>query len=185
MKVKILLLVAMMLVNVSVFAEKSNLKGKMVSVAYKSDDCVIKGTVKDEKGEMIVGAVLVDKVSKKGVVTDKNGKFSLQVPKGAEIDVVYPDSRKYTFVAGEENEQEKNIILVFDKGGKKDTAKIKPLIIVDGNPYEILGNIPSAKIKSMTVIKKDSDLKTYIKKYGDMVKNGVVLVELKDSLINN
>lgn len=173
MKVKNLLAVFLM-ANMNVFAGNLNLSGNVVSVADKTDrDCVVSGTVKDDKGEVIVCAVIVDKTSKKGVVTDLDGKYSIKVPQGTELQVLYHGYHKYTFVAGNTSKQEKNIVLKFD------TNSI-PFIIVDGKPYnKSLNDIPPAKIKSMTVVKKSDALKEYIEKYGDKAKDGIIIIELK------
>ncbi|MDD4592982.1 MAG: carboxypeptidase-like regulatory domain-containing protein, partial [Parabacteroides sp.] len=41
----------------------------------------ISGTIKDEKGEPIVGANVVEKGTTNGTITDMNGKFSISVEK--------------------------------------------------------------------------------------------------------
>lgn len=50
---------------------------------------VMHGTVRDEKGEPLTGVSVFDKVTKKGIVTDANGNFSLVAGKGSVLHVSY------------------------------------------------------------------------------------------------
>jgi TonB-dependent starch-binding outer membrane protein SusC len=49
---------------------------------------MVKGIVKDEKGEPILGATIVAKGTNKAITTDENGHFSLNVPASAKILIV-------------------------------------------------------------------------------------------------
>jgi TonB-linked SusC/RagA family outer membrane protein len=49
----------------------------------------VSGIVYDPKGETIIGATIMDKTSKKGTITDVNGKFSLDVQEQSTITVSY------------------------------------------------------------------------------------------------
>ena len=47
------------------------------------------GTVVDEAGEPVIGASVVDLASKRGVVTDLDGKFAIEVKKGTMLRITY------------------------------------------------------------------------------------------------
>lgn len=47
------------------------------------------GTVLDENGEPVIGASVVDKVTKVGTVTDMDGNFMLDVAEGTELTISY------------------------------------------------------------------------------------------------
>ena len=52
-------------------------------------EITVSGTVVDEDGSPIVGAVIGIRGSKQGLITDFDGKFSLTVPQGTTIDVMF------------------------------------------------------------------------------------------------
>ena len=49
----------------------------------------VSGTVSDAEGNPIIGANVVEKGTKRGVVTDLDGKFSLKVAPGATLEISY------------------------------------------------------------------------------------------------
>lgn len=49
----------------------------------------VTGTVTDERGELIIGANVMVKGSNSGTITDIDGKFSLEVPEGAVLQISY------------------------------------------------------------------------------------------------
>jgi hypothetical protein len=49
----------------------------------------VSGTVRDEKGNPIVGATVQERKTRKGTTTDEKGSFNLSVPKGSIIDVSF------------------------------------------------------------------------------------------------
>lgn len=49
----------------------------------------VKGIVLDENGEPIIGASVVDASGKNGTVTDANGNFTLEAPKGITLKISY------------------------------------------------------------------------------------------------
>lgn len=56
----------------------------------QANNITIKGIVKDKLGETLIGASVVDKSNtSNGVVTDMDGKFTLTVPVGTQIEVSY------------------------------------------------------------------------------------------------
>ena len=54
-----------------------------------------------------------------------------------------------------------------------------PVYEVDGQLVESLNEVPSNRIKTVTVQKDPRALQPYIEKYGDKAKNGVILITLK------
>lgn len=54
-----------------------------------------------------------------------------------------------------------------------------PLTIVDGKVVEDMSSIAPETIESVSVLKKEDLLKSYIEEYGPKAKNGVVVIELK------
>ena len=49
----------------------------------------VKGIVLDENGDPVIGASVVDASGKNGTVTDANGNFSLEAPKGTTLKISY------------------------------------------------------------------------------------------------
>lgn len=60
----------------------------------------IKGTVKDDKGEPVVGASIIEKGTTNGSITDLDGNYTLRVTPGAHIVVSYVGFVKQEFCAG-------------------------------------------------------------------------------------
>ncbi|HZY79069.1 MAG TPA: TonB-dependent receptor [Cyclobacteriaceae bacterium] len=50
-----------------------------------AQDRTVSGTVKDEKGEVVPGANIVEKGTNRGTVTDMNGKYTIAAPTGATL----------------------------------------------------------------------------------------------------
>lgn len=168
--------------------KSSDLKGRIseVKVEESAGDCEISGKVTDENGEPIIGAVIINKATKKGVVTDLNGAYKMSVQKGATVEVLYAGYKKTIVKLGKKALQEINIVLKQDVS--RDTQKKKEvlkktergLVLVDGEIYEnSLDEISIEKIEKITVVKYKNDLAPYIEKYGNNAKHGVVLVSLK------
>lgn len=192
-------LVMLLFVGMNVFAlesvksesstqKTSNLKGKIseVKVEESAGDCEISGKVTDVKGAPIIGAVIIDKTTKKGVVTDLNGSYKMSVQKGATVEVLYAGYRKTVVKLGKKASQEINIVLKQDNtddSKKKNVISKKTetgLVLVDGVVYEnSLNEISAEKIEKVTVVKYQKDLAPYIEKYGNDAKQGVVLITLK------
>lgn len=192
-------LVMLLFVGMNVFAlesvksesstqKASNLKGKIseVKVEESAGDCEISGKVTDVKGAPIIGAVIIDKTTKKGVVTDLNGSYKMFVQKGATVEVLYAGYRKTVVKLGKKASQEINIVLKQDNtdDSEKKTVISKKtktgLVLVDGVVYEnSLNEISAEKIEKVTVVKYQKDLAPYMEKYGNDAKQGVVLISLK------
>ena len=55
----------------------------------KDGEMAVQGIVLDAKGEPVIGAVIVVEGTKQGVVSGKDGKFSLNAPNGSTLKVMY------------------------------------------------------------------------------------------------
>ena len=61
-----------------------------VPIGVFAQNITVKGTVLDSQGETIIGATVTEKgKTSNGVITDLEGRFSLNVPKGKKIVVSY------------------------------------------------------------------------------------------------
>lgn len=58
-------------------------------MSYADSESTLTGTVKDEKGEPLIGVTIMDKTSKQGVTTDADGNFTLNVKKGERLHISY------------------------------------------------------------------------------------------------
>lgn len=195
--VRILLLVPFLAIALVVFGfvqKPTEIKigdDKINNVESPNDlsECVVSGVITDfETGKPIVGAVLMSQ-DKKGTVADSEGRFVVKAHEGSVYEILYPDYEKGILRVGNSKEQVNNIKLQKSskvKLVKKEPQKIEhekssPLIIVGGEIYyNSLSNIPSNSIKSMKVVKGSAELSTYIERYGDVARNGVIEIELKE-----
>ena len=82
----------------------------------------ISGTVKDDKGNPIIGATVKEKGSAKGAITNLNGEFSIDVKEGASLEVSYIGFDKQTFTAVPG--QALNVVM------KENTKNLDELVVV-------------------------------------------------------
>lgn len=68
-------------------------------VSAQKATLTISGTVKDSKGEPVIGANVMEKGTNRGIVTDLDGKFTLKVTPGATITVSYLGYKTQTLKA--------------------------------------------------------------------------------------
>lgn len=59
----------------------------------------ITGVIKDENGEPVIGANVLQKGTSNGTITDFDGRYTLQVPAGAEVQVSYLGFTTQSFIA--------------------------------------------------------------------------------------
>ncbi len=59
----------------------------LVQIAFAQTKVTVNGTVKDAKGQPVVGAFVLEKGTLNGAVTDADGKWSLSVPAGAVVTI--------------------------------------------------------------------------------------------------
>lgn len=86
-------------------------------------DKTIKGSVKDDKGEMIVGASIAVKGTNKGTTSDINGEFSMSVPNESELLIV-------SFVGYESQEVAIGNRTIFDITLKADLKQLEEVVVV-------------------------------------------------------
>lgn len=175
MKTKVFLMM-LLTISMSAFAVENG----------RTNDCMISGKVTDTKGNPIAGVVLIEHSTKNGVVTDLEGLYKITVPSKTIIECVYVGYQSHFVRVGDKSTQTINITL------KKDDAKAnsksqnvsinwnEKLVFIDGELYSgQLDKISPQIIKEMTVVKNQKDLTTYIERYGDKARNGVILITLK------
>lgn len=128
-------------------------KGNSVKSSETEKSTVkVTGSVCDDKNEPIVGAIIVDKSSKKGTVSDPEGQFTLEVPSGTQLQVIYSGYQTES-VQAEEGKTLK-VIQQKDNGngtatnslkGKPQTIKIVGHQDKTGNekePYAVVDQMP-------------------------------------------
>lgn len=91
MKAQQLLLVAVLAGSPAAFAHAAGTDLPLPAVALSNpqQSRTLSGTVVDAKGEPVIGANVVVKGTTNGTITDFDGKFSLEVPEGATLEVSY------------------------------------------------------------------------------------------------
>lgn len=82
----------------------------------------IMGTVVDETGLPVIGANVIEKGTTNGVITDIDGRFSLDVPKGASLEISYIGYLTQTMAVG--NQSSFQITL------REDTQKLDEVVVV-------------------------------------------------------
>ena len=83
---------------------------------------IITGTVVDPNGEAVIGANVVVKGTTNGTITDMDGKFSLEVPEGATLEVSYVGYSNHEIKVG--NHTTLSIAL------KEDSEALEELVVV-------------------------------------------------------
>lgn len=191
--IRVILLIPFLLLSIIifVFVKKpneikyvSNSKENVVRTALV-DVCNVTGKVTDKiTGNPMVGAAVVDIITKAGVVTDSEGAFTLDVNKGSNIEIIYPNYNKAIIMVGNDNTLKVNIEMEPSSISSEKILNNKEnqpysLIIVDGKPYNgSMSDIPNEKIKECTIIKNVDHLKPYIEEYGEVAHNGVIKIVL-------
>ena len=82
----------------------------------------VTGTVTDERGELIIGANVMVKGSNSGTITDIDGKFSLEVPEGAVLQISYIGYLSQEIPVG--NKTSFTIVI------KEDTKRLDEVVVV-------------------------------------------------------
>ena len=173
--------------------------------AANGEKITVSGTVVNTGSAPVAGAtvtITTPKV-KAGVVTDKDGKFTLQnAPASGNITVSYiglesatmhytkANAHNLTFVLKPDSEtasKEKGLTVIKTESIETptytitesvSTSSLKPLVIIDGKEYDTLpDDIDSDTIESITVLKDE----TAKELYGERVKDGVIIIKLKEN----
>lgn len=95
---------------------------KNASPAIAQQGKVVSGTITDSKGEAIIGANVLVKGSSLGTTTDFDGKYSLEVPAGAVLQVSYIGYLSKEVAVG--NQSNINIVLT------EDTQALDEVVVV-------------------------------------------------------
>ena len=103
---------------------------------------IITGTVVDPNGEAVIGANVLVKGTTNGTITDMDGKFSLEVPEGAMLQITYVGYANQEIKVG--NQSSLSIIM------KDDSEALDELVVV-GYGVQRKGNIAT----SVTTIKSE------------------------------
>lgn len=115
----------------------------MQSVQQKTK---ISGVVKDSNGEPVIGATILEVGTSNGVLTDLDGKFSLNVSSKAQIEISYIGFISQKVKAG--SGQSLNIIL------REDTKLLDEVVVVGYGTMKkknVTGSISSVDNKTLTV----------------------------------
>ena len=89
----------------------------------------MRGVVRDQDGEPIVGAVITLPSSAKGTVTDMNGEFSMDVRQGSTVVAAYVGYASESIVA---NNPQRKYVFTLQKDGSGDSGK--PFDVVEQMP---------------------------------------------------
>lgn len=103
------------------FIDKDILYNNVDGVQPPNNPQKITGTITDENGEPIIGASVKERDTTNGTVTDFDGKFTLNVNKGAILDISYIG---YTAKSIQANGQHLSITL------KEDSRQLDELVVV-------------------------------------------------------
>nr|WP_293843496.1 TonB-dependent receptor [uncultured Arsenicibacter sp.] len=108
-------------------------------------DITVKGAVKDDKGEAIVGASIIIKGASKGTTTDINGAFSLAVPNESAVLIV-------SFIGYESQELAVGKQTVFDVQLKTDLKQLEEVVVVgygEIKKTDLTGAVASVQTKDI------------------------------------
>lgn len=194
---RILLLIPFMALALIVFAfvEKTSdinsISDTIDNVTVSNNgNCIVSGMIMDKVSEKpIIGAIVKDLKSSKGVVTDIDGKFSVNIPKGSTLSVIYPNYTKTVIFVGNDDEQIMNISLEPEikkyevstvQQSYNQQKRNQLFVLVEGKPYNSsIDKFPSDRIKEIIIVKESHRLKPYIEKYGEVARSGVMEIQLK------
>lgn len=137
---------------------KKNDKGRTSLIGQQSR--TITGTVTDNNGEPVIGANVIIKGTSIGTVTDVNGKYTLEVPPKAILQISYIGYLTKEIVI--DNNKTADVILI------EDTQKIDEVVVV-GYGTQKKGEVAS----SISTIKSDNFVKTPTTDAAQLIKGKV------------
>lgn len=111
----------------------------------------VTGVVKDEKGESIIGANVIEKGTTNGVITDIDGNFGIDVPVGAILEVTYIGYKATSVPVGS-----KNVLTV---KMQEDTKVIDEVVVIGYGVLkkkDITGSVVSVKAESLNTVSSSS-----------------------------
>lgn len=94
-----------------------------VTLYAQGNSFKVSGTVKDNTGELVIGATVIDTKTKNGCVTDVDGNFSLEVTPNSSIKVSFIGYKSQT-IAIKAEQKVYNVIL------QSDNVLIDELVVV-------------------------------------------------------
>lgn len=125
----------------------------------QQNEITVKGVVKDNNGDPVVGASVVEKGNpRNGAITDIDGNFTLRVRRGVLLVVSYIGFTSQEQAAGERM----NITL------EEDSKTLKDVVVI-GYGTQRKGDVTSA----ITSVKSEDFIKGNIKDAGDLIKGKV------------
>ena len=98
-------------------------KGNAEPSVSQQKQIIVKGIVKDENGDPVAGANVVEKGTTNGTITDMDGGFSLSVSAGAKLSVTYIGYLNQDVAIGK-NQTSLNVQL------KEDTQALDEVVVV-------------------------------------------------------
>ncbi len=130
----------------------------------------ITGTVLDELGEGIPGASVKLKGGSKGAITDLDGSFSIEVPKGSKLEITYigytpevitvDDASSYTVQLHPQSEMLDEVVSVA-YGRQKKESIVGAISTIDASSLKVpVGNLSSAiagKIAGAVVMQRNAE----------------------------
>lgn len=144
--------------------------GKQVSTSQQSAVKKVIGVVKDKAGIPIIGATVMEKGTTNGTITDFDGRFSLQVSKGAILEISYigyknqklvVNGNSFTIVLKEDTEVLDEVVVVGYGTQKKATltgavsaVRTDELI---STKNENVQNMLSGKLPGVRIVQKSAE----------------------------
>ena len=116
----------------------------VITPIRKETENVVEGTVKDEKGEPIIGATVMVKGTNTGTITDFDGKFSLNVEDGTNLEISYIGYQSRQIKAM----KRKSLTVVL----REDTEMLDEVVVVGYGSQkrkEITGSVSSMKMNEL------------------------------------
>ena len=163
--------------------------GMLLSAQVFAQDLTVKGHVKDETGEPVIGANVIIKGTSIGTVTEINGKYTLEVPPKAILQISYIgyltkeiviDNNKTADVILIEDTQKIDEVVVVGYGTQKKSeltatiSSVKSSDFVRGNVRDA-GQLLKGKIAGLSIVNST----------GDPTENSSILLRGTNSLQGN
>lgn len=158
-------------VNTEVPAEAISMADVAENEAEPVKSVTVKGSViSKEDGEPIIGAVVLIRGSKKGAVTDPEGKYQLEnVPIGSWIDVMMVDCEIGSQQVTEKNAKNLNFSIVYEAPASKKSA--------DGDAFDVVEQMPEFPGGMEALLHFLQENIKYPKEASDAKQQGRVIVQ--------
>lgn len=123
--------------GLSVTYQQVNAHSNLAVSVVQQQNVAVKGVVYDSRGEVIIGATVVQKGTSKGTATDLNGRFTLNVPVNSVLEISYIGYVTATISVSKDMSQELKITL------KEDTELLDEVIVVGYGTTSVRKNTAS------------------------------------------